>query len=338
MLRFLTGNVCPSLSLLLIFAPYALPSSDKSIGDMGAMTYIFALGVAAIWVAAGIWIKDNLTDLVLRPVEEFRNVAHQVLAGDLSARLPVLRADEFGVMAEDQNEMYAGLEERQRIEETFGRHVGPQAAQWILEQDPGLGGVEAELTIFFLDIRDFTARSAVATPQQIVALLNEFLTEVVAVVDRHGGLVNKFLGDGFIALFGVRGQPDHADDAVATAREIMLHLDIINERVRRRGQAPLRIGIGIHTGPAVVGNIGSPRRTEFTALGDAVNVASRVEGLTKVVDTPVLLTAATRTALRRTFALRELPPQRVKGQPEPIPIFGLAEDALPPGATVPAIH
>jgi adenylate cyclase len=123
------------------------------------------------------------------------------------------------------------------------------------------------------------------------------------------------------------GRADHADAAVDAGREMLARLDRINAAIAAEGQAPLAIGIGIHTGPAVVGSVGSPRRMEFTAIGDTVNVASRVEGLTKTVGEPLLLTAATRAALRSHPPVTELPPQPVKGQPEPVVVFGLGKPA-----------
>jgi adenylate cyclase len=181
--------------------------------------------------------------------------------------------------------------------------------------------------VMFVDIRNFTARSAASSPTEVVSLLNLFLTERVEIVEqRHGGIVNKFLGDGLMALFSDwTGRPDHADAAVDAGREMLDRLAAINARISVRWRSPLAIGVGIHTGRAVVGSIGSPRRLEYTAIGDTVNVASRVEGLTKAVGEPLLLTAATRAALRSSRAVKELEPQWVKGQPEPVVVLGLAK-------------
>ena len=219
--------------------------------------------------------------------------------------------------------MVAGLREKTRIEENFGRHVGERIARRILARDRGLGGVEEETTVLFLDIRDFTARAAAAPPARIVALLNLFLAEMVEVIEqRHGGIVNKFLGDGLMALFGAwTGREDHADAALAAGAEMLARLGAINARLAVDGEAPLAIGIGIHSGRAVVGSIGSPRRMEYTAIGDAVNVASRVEGLTKTLREPLLFTAATLAGLRHPVSAVAHPPQSVKGQVEPVAVY-----------------
>ena len=241
-------------------------------------------------------------------------------------RIPDLRADEFGDLIDGFNRMVAELREKRRIEENFGRHVGQRVARQILDRPGGLGGVVEELTIMFVDIRDFTARSEASSPEQAVALLNVFMTEMVEVVEqRHGGIVNKFLGDGFMALFADwTGRPDHADAAVAAGREILQRLGDINGRRQATRELPLSIGIGIHTGRAVVGSIGSPRRMEYTAIGDTVNVASRVESLTKVVDAQLLLTEATRQALRVPLPLEALPSQHVRGH-APVDVLRLRD-------------
>src|SRR5262249_867020 len=142
------------------------------------------------------------------PVDELRRATQAVADGNLDVRIPDLRADEFGLLIDGFNTMVAGLREKRRVEDNFGRHVGTRVAQQILARDRGLGGVEEEVTILFVDIRDFTTRSEASAPAEVVSLLNLFLAEMVEVIEqRHGGIVNKCLGDGRMALFGgVRGR------------------------------------------------------------------------------------------------------------------------------------
>jgi adenylate cyclase len=175
----------------------------------------------------------------------------------------------------------------------------------------------------FVDIRSFTARAAESEASRVVALLNEFLGVMVRVVEEHhSGMVNKFLGDGFMALFGAGAASEaQADEALHAAREMHLHLQMLNARLHERGEAPLAIGVGLHTGPAIIGSIGSPERLEFTAIGNTVNVASRIEALTKTVGANILLSDATRAALRRPAELRGFPPQTVKGVAAPIEVW-----------------
>lgn len=166
-------------------------------------------------------------------------------------------------------------------------------------------------------------RTASLPPGETVRMLNEFLRVMVSVVEtRHNGIINKFLGDGFMALFGIGvDAANHADEALATGRDMLSALEELNTRLLRENREPIAIGIGIHTGPAIVGSIGSPERLEFTAIGSGVNIASRVEGLTKTVDRSLLLTEATAKHLLDKAALENLPPQTVPGVEKPIQIY-----------------
>ncbi|MDQ2823928.1 MAG: adenylate/guanylate cyclase domain-containing protein, partial [Verrucomicrobiota bacterium] len=238
------------------------------------------------------------------------------------------RADEFGQLLGQFNHMVGELKDKEKLRQTFGLHVGQRAAEQILARDPGLTGVEEEITVMFVDMRSFTSRASVASPREVVEIMNDFFRVTVSVVEeRHRGMVNKYLGDGFMAIFGA-GDADshHADNAVAAGREILRAVETLNRDLISQGRAPLQIGIGIHCGPAIVGSIGSPQRLEFTAIGNTVNIASRVEGLTKLVGRPLLVTAAVRDRLGDPSRLEQLPPQRVRGVDEPVSIFAAHND------------
>jgi adenylate cyclase len=148
---------------------------------------------------------------------------------------------------------------------------------------------------------------------------------VEVVEGEHGGMINKFLGDGFMALFGVDSNArNHADKALAAARSMERALERLNFERVQHGEEPIAIGIGINTGPAIVGSIGSPERMEFTVIGNTVNVASRIESLNKTLGTTLLISETTRDALQRPAALQALPPQLVKGVDRPVEIFTIA--------------
>ncbi len=177
----------------------------------------------------------------------------------------------------------------------------------------------------FVDMRSWTARANASPPAEIVEIMNHFFrVSVRAVEEEHRGMVNKYLGDGFMAIFGA-GDSDsnHARDAVSAGRGILAAVNELNEKLSVQGRAPIQIGIGIHSGPAIVGSIGSPQRLEFTAIGNTVNVASRVQGLTKRVGRPLLVTAAVRDQLRDWFTFEELPPQEVSGIEGRVMIFAV---------------
>jgi adenylate cyclase len=206
-------------------------------------------------------------------------------------------------------------------------HVGEKVAQQILARDPALGGTDQVVTLLFLDLRGFTARAAQADPKMIVNFLNRFFQAMVEIVEtEHGGMVNKFLGDGFMAIFGAgSGATTHADDAVAAGCSMLRRVELFNADLVRANEAPLGIGIGINTGRAIVGSIGSSERMEYTVIGNTVNVASRIEGLNKALDTSLLLSKATKDHLSRSIRLHALPPQQVKGVDAPVEIFTIAD-------------
>ena len=314
----ISAGICPIGSLLLLnFAPPAPESNPQWL----------AVFVGSVGIAFGLCSAILLSRLVMEPIDYLRTAAQAVAKGRLDFHVPLVRADEFGLLIGEFNHMIEELREKEQLRRTFGLHVGRRAAEQILARDPGLGGVEEVITVMFVDIRSFTAMSAAAGPREIVEILNQFLRVMVQVVEeRHGGMVNKFLGDGFLALFGVGGTSTaHADAALAAGRDMLCSLAQLNRDLALAGERALSIGIGIHTGPAIVGSIGSPERLEYTAIGNTVNFASRIEGLTKLLGTSLLVTESTRHQLREGSLLNELPPQWVRGLDQPITVFSVDE-------------
>jgi len=202
------------------------------------------------------------------------------------------------------------------------RYFSPQVAERL--QATGQSTAETrQVTVLFSDIRDFTAMSGEMKPQAVVALLNEYLTRMVQVVFRHGGTLDKFIGDGIMAYFGAPlPDPAHAANAVACALDMGKALAELNEVRVARGDAALEIGVGIHTGEVVLGDIGSAGvRLDYTAIGDTVNLASRIEGLTKTHHTQVLVSETTRHQAGDAFRWREAPAVPVKGKSMPVQTF-----------------
>jgi class 3 adenylate cyclase len=277
-----------------------------------------ALGVGVlIALAVASTISLELMLLLLRsivhPIEDLQRGTERVAAGDLQVRVPVLGTDETGRLAGSFNQMVAGLAERERLREAFGAFVDPGLAERVIHEGTVLEGEELEVTVLFVDIRDFTAFAERATAPEVVAQLNRFFELVVPVLMRHGGHANKFVGDGLLAVFGAPDRLlDHADCGLAAALE-MVHA------VREAYGGAVRIGVGLNSGPVVAGTVGGGGRVEFAVIGDTVNTAARVEEATRVTGDAVLVTEATFRLLRHHhggFVTRADVP--LKGKAEPV--------------------
>lgn len=210
---------------------------------------------------------------------------------------------------------------RDRVTNLFGQHVSPQVVERLMMAGTSTGGDVRRVAVMFVDFRGFTAGAQSRTPQEVVDRLDGAFAVLVEILDREGGIVNKFLGDGFLALFGAPLEAaDAAQRAVAAGREMLRAMDRINAET----SWPLRIGIGIHFGEVVAGNIGSPRRKEYTVIGDTVNFASRLEALNKEFGSQLLISAAVREALgddgSDAVPLGEV---TVRGYEQKVPVFQL---------------
>jgi class 3 adenylate cyclase len=295
------------------------------------------LGVAT-GVIAGLGIVAGVifTALLVGPLRRLRAGVEALSRGELETRVPPTSRDEVGELTRAFNEMGDSLLQKQRIQNAFGRYVNDYVLNRLLEgpeEDPG-AGLEREITILFADVRKFTRLSEGMKAQDVVALLNEVFQLVSDAILSRGGTIDKFIGDSVMAYFGAPvSQSDHAQRAVAAASDILRAVRERNQRVRADHQPTqaVEIGIGIHSGIVVVGNIGSDRRTDFTAIGDAVNVAHRLEKLAKPGET--LVSEAVQRRVRTTTRLRFEGERQLSGREEPVHVYAVIEEEGGDGAT-----
>jgi adenylate cyclase len=217
--------------------------------------------------------------------------------------------------------MFLGLRRRDNL----SRFLPRQVVERVLEMGDGtLEPVQREVTILFSDIRDFTTLSETLPPRAVLALLDDYFGHMGQIVMGHGGIVNKFLGDGMLACWGVPdGDAHHARHAMQAALDMRTKLVELNAWREQRGEPPLRIGIGLHTGVVAAGMLGGAEQHEYTIIGDAVNVASRVEGLTKALGVDILVSESTWKAGAGRFQGERISEERVKGRQEAVVVYSL---------------
>jgi class 3 adenylate cyclase len=248
------------------------------------------------------------------PISALTHGAVRVAQGDLSQRLPVRSRDEVGQLTRAFNAMLDGLRQRDFIRDTFGRYVSPEVARAILESPGGLdfGGEKRDVTVLMSDLRGYTRFAEAGEPAEVVVVLNDYLARMADIIIDHGGTINEFIGDAIFAVFGApASHPNHAERAAGAALAMQRAMRDINAAHERRGLPRFEMGIGINTGEAVLGNIGSEQRAKYAVVGHAVNVAGRVEGCT--VGGQIFISAATFERIRDLAEVGAPIPVEVKG-------------------------
>ena len=272
-----------------------------------------------VLAVASLFIGQQMSNSIRKPLYELREFARTIGSGDLTVHTAITGKDVAGSLAKTLNDMVDGLRERDRVKEVFGRYIATQVSEKILNGQINLGGEAKVVTILFSDIRNFTGISENMTPQQVVGFLNSYFSEMVEAVFEQGGVLDKFIGDGLMAVFGSFGdQPDHPRRAVLAGLRMKALLGKINGERGSAGQPPFGIGIGIHTAEVIVGNIGSTKRLEYTVVGDGVNSASRVQTLNKEFGTTILITETTYEAIKNEFECRVMPEHELRGKQRPL--------------------
>ncbi|WP_208027302.1 adenylate/guanylate cyclase domain-containing protein [Rhabdothermincola sediminis] len=311
MMAWLLGSAVPIVALGL--APLGVPAEQR--GELSAR--IGVLVVASV-VAGGLIMRAAARG-VADPIEAVRRAMARVEEGDLDVEVLVDHAGEIGRLQAGFNDMVEGLRERRLLHDLYGRQVGVDVARAALDQGPQLGGEERSVTALFVDLDDFTGFSETHEPAEVVEELNAFFSVVVEVVMAEGGFVNKFEGDAALCIFGApTDQPDHADRALRAAARL--------PEVVGRLPANPSVGVGVASGRAIAGHIGTPERFEYTVIGDPVNVAARLTVLAKRQRAQVLAAGDTLAcASAETAAMwRPVGEERLRGRRAPTVLWAPA--------------
>lgn len=254
------------------------------------------------------------------------NAIKEVSHGQLDVELPIPEAQEWAELAKSFNHMVEGLQERDRMRHSLGRIMDPKIAEILIKESPTVGGRQRQATILFCDIRNYTPLCEQLSPDELQEFLNEYWKDTVEIIMEQEGTIDKFHGDGVCVVFGAPVL--HEDDAlraVRTAWRLVQNAELMNERREEQRKIPIQIGIGIHTGEVIAGHIGSERRMDYTVVGDAVNVAARIEELNKKFGTKILISDDVYEKVETHVHVKTLTLAHLRGHKKPILVHTLRE-------------
>jgi adenylate cyclase len=256
------------------------------------------------------------------------NATKEIGLGNFTIRVDIKTKDEFQNLAESFNNMCSTLEEKLQMQRSFAHYVSKSVMAKIMSGEVlNPKGERKKITVFFCDIRDFTKIAEKSPPEEVMGLLNEYFQIMLDIVFKYNGMLDKLIGDAIMAEFGYPAEDeDQETNAVLAALEMQYALHLFRTKLRAEGKPEIIIGIGIHTGEAIVGTLGSKDRFEFTAIGDTVNIASRLETATKELNESIIISETTFKGLKRSFKSKPLGSLILKGKEEPINAFAILDD------------
>jgi len=302
-------------------------SADDALGHLRGLLVSGAIALGASVLFA--WLLSNiLARRLAAPLAAIRATVEKISGGDFRQTLNIRSNDEFGEVAKALNEMSLGLQQRDDLKGALARYVSEDILQDVIYagKSTELFSQRKKVTILFADVRGFTNMSEQSSPEETVAFLNQYFEKMIDAIFKNQGHLNKFMGDGLMALFGAlrddEFQEEHAVQAALDMRMVLAKLKsewAVSEDAAQRNISSLEIGIGINTGLAIVGNIGSKQRMEFTAIGDAVNLASRLEQATRDrAGVDILVSEYTFVAARSRFPFEPVGELALKGKSETV--------------------
>ena len=298
---------------------------QKSFTSAYLIAVLFIIPLVAV---IGFWISRKVTRHLSTLQEATKNIKNE----NFDYRVDIKTNDEFHQLGESFNLMAAGLQDKQKIRSLMDKVVSKEIAEKMLTREVVLGGEEKIATVLFCDLRGFTTLSEGMNPTELLALLNGYFTMVGGCIDKHQGVIDKYIGDAFMALFGVPFTHElDAVSAVRAALDIEMNLKKLNLMLKEKFSKTLEIGIGINTGNLIAGNMGAENRLNYTVIGDAVNSASRLEGVSKIYQTAIIISEGTINRIKELkmeneFHFFELDTVIVQGKTEGIKIFGVLSE------------
>ncbi len=282
------------------------------------------ISITILGILSGILGSFTLANYMVRPIKALVHGVREIGKGNFDQRIELKSRDEIGELTEAFNQMAKDLKEKELIKDAFKRYVSRQVAEEILKNPDvftkSLRGEKRKVTVIFADIRGFTPLSERLPPEEVVEILNFYLTQMTDIIFKYEGTIDKFIGDCIMAVFGA--PLSHVDDvyrAVRSAVEIQENMEQLNIKRIKEGKEAIHVGVGINFGEAVVGNIGSKERLEYTVIGDSVNLAARLQTLAKGGE--IIVSEHVYTFVKDKFNFLEMPPERVKGKSHPVRIF-----------------
>ena len=322
-LLYRAGTLNPMILLVgtLFFIAWEARGAHIPAEDLVREIFIFAIILCVIFVMIALRLNSLVQKSIQYPIGEMLRIVEKVKNGDFTQRIRVLSNDEIGELGDAGNAMIAGLAERERIKDTFGKYVTPEIRDEILAGRIPLNGERRLATLLFSDLRGFTRYVEENDPEEVIKSMREYFTAMQKAIRMHRGLVLQYVGDAIEAVFGVPlAYEEHANKAVLAALEMRKRLEALNTTRKSQGKTPFGHGIGIHTGMVLVGNTGSEDRLSYALIGDTVNLASRIEQLTKALHCDILISEETAKRLENAFQMKAEIPQKVKGYSRPLTV------------------
>ncbi len=263
---------------------------------------------------------------ITSPIELLENLFKEVSTGNFEVRASdkIKSRDEVGALAKSFDEMTSGLREREKMRNLFDKLHGSSITDELLNSSMSPSGTSKEVVVFFSDIRGFTDYSEKHTAEEVVEMLNSYFEVMVAIINKHNGVVDKFIGDAIVAVWGVPEKSDRdCHDAITACMEMRKALVDYNEARIAKGEIPIKTGAGLNFGRAISGTIGSSERMEFTVIGDTVNTAARIEASTKGFGTDLLISQTIVDEIKDEFIIDTAGHIKAKGKAEPIPLYNV---------------